>query len=174
MTLVIKIPEKDDELKDTLQKEHNLLARIKHHGLFVRIPENNIPREVLKLLSDREYVVFLELMEYGSFGFSQVVCGPKGQPLTPLYIQKDFTLFSTTKAFVTITCRLMQCDEKEIQIRRHILQKDPHRVFVRQQLIYTGDPPPPYTLREFDRAAEAAIEKSMCREHHEPCYIAHA
>jgi hypothetical protein len=172
VAIIIRISRQEIDLKNVLEKEHGLQVRTGVNGFFICLPQNNIPHKILQILSDKEKLILLELYEYNGSDFSQVVCGLKGQPLTPFYIKGNRASFSTTKSLVTITYQT-EGKEQEIQIERHILEINEDNVYVKQQKIYIGSPPPPYPLRNFDFAAKAAITKFLQYELKKPCYIAH-
>lgn len=159
MTIVIKIEDKDNELKDILRKEHHLWAAIGKSGLYVELHKNCGPCKIPQILYEKEHTTLFSLRESGGSGFGQVICGLRGQVLTPFFISRNQAFFSSTIALVAITYYTNREKEPEIQIKKHYLIKKDDNVFVDQRIIYTGTPPPPINLRFFDHAAEAAVLK---------------
>lgn len=160
-------------LRDALINDFGLFSWINRNRTYALLHKKSGPCKIPNIVMKREHISLLSLKEYGSSGFSQIVCGINGQPLTPFLIQKGRAYFKNSKQLVTINYYLNSEKEEEIQITKHIVRRKGDIIFVEAQILYTGDPSPPYSLRHFDVPASKAVLRGKANEIiTEPLYLA--
>ncbi len=173
MTITVMILDDDTSLRDALINDYGLFSWISRNRTHSLLHEKSGPCMVPDIIMKKEHVVLLSLKEYGSSGFSQIVCGVKGQPLSPFLIKRGKAYFKSSKQLITINYYLNPEKEEEIQITRHIVKRKEHTVFIESQVLYTGDTIPPYSLRHFDVPAQKAVKRGKANEViNEPLYLA--
>lgn len=173
MAITVMILDDDVNLRDSLINDYGLFSWISRNRTYALLHKKSGPCRVPDIVLDRDHVILLSLKEYGSSGFGQIVCGTKGQPLSPFLIREGKAYLKSSKQLITINYYLNSEKEEEIQIKKHIVKREANIVFVETQVLYTGDPCPPYRLRSFDVPTSKAVERGKTNiAIIEPLYIA--